>query len=240
MGIIIFNGESSEDYHIVVENTPDYDHPEKDYDVTHVPGRNGDIVVDNGSYKNTSRSYDIAFYDRTKPTFVSTAEGVAQWLHAPSGYARLEDTYEPEWYRMAYFVDSGDLTNLLDTAGRATISFKCKPQRFLKSGDIIHTIKTSGTTLRNPMAFTSLPIITVHGSGTGVLSIGDSTISITKITDGMIIDSELQDVYYNTTNLNGVIKFTNGVFPELTPNINTITFSGGITSLEVVPKWWTL
>ena len=55
MGIVIFNGISSKDLHIQVQTEPDYDFPEKDYNVTHVPGRNGDIVIDQGSWQNVSR-----------------------------------------------------------------------------------------------------------------------------------------------------------------------------------------
>ena len=59
MGVIIYNGISSEEFAIQVEHPPGYETPEKDYEVTHIPGRNGDIYVDKGSYKNASRSYDI-------------------------------------------------------------------------------------------------------------------------------------------------------------------------------------
>ena len=48
MGIIIFNGVSSMDLHTLVQHPPEYAFPEKDCEATHVPGRNGDIIVDTG------------------------------------------------------------------------------------------------------------------------------------------------------------------------------------------------
>ena len=41
MGVIIYNGVSSEEFAIQVEHPPGYETPEKDYEVTHIPGRNG-------------------------------------------------------------------------------------------------------------------------------------------------------------------------------------------------------
>ena len=53
------------------------------------------------------------------------------------------------------------------------------------------------------------------------------------------IDSELQDAYKGTTNCNSLVTLSNG-FPKLIKGENEISFSGGITSVEVIPKWWTL
>ena len=69
---------------------PGYETPEKDYEVTHIPGRNGDIYVDKGSYKNVSRSYDIAIGAENKD-FTIMANFISEWLNSASGYAKLED-----------------------------------------------------------------------------------------------------------------------------------------------------
>lgn len=238
MGIIIFNGEISSDYNIVVEHPPNYEYAERDYEVTHVPGRNGDVIIDEGSYKNVSQSYDIAFYRRNS-NFIDLASGVSQWLHAPSGYARLEDSYSPEYYRMAYYMEDGEFKNLLQVAGRATITFNCKPQRYLKSGELPHHI-ISNSGMLNPTTNNSEPKIIVHGSGKGVLNIGGSTIEITEIVNGMIIDSSKQDTYYENQNLNSKVIMHNYLYPTLVPGNNIIQISGGITSVEVIPRWWTL
>ena len=59
MGIIMFNGISSMDLHTLVQHPPEYAFPEKDCEVTHVPGRNGDIVTDTGTWKNVNRTYKL-------------------------------------------------------------------------------------------------------------------------------------------------------------------------------------
>lgn len=237
MGVIIFNGVSSKDYDIQVEHPPGYQTPARDYEVIHIPGRNGDLVIDNGSYQNVKRSYQIAIGDLEKD-FTSMANSIAEWLNSASGYARLEDSYEPEYYRMAMFQDEVSIENILQHAGRATIDFNCKPQRFFKSGENPLRL-SSPTTLFNPTRFHSLPCITVHGSGNGILGIGVYRISISNISGAIILDSDIQDAYYGTVNRNSDIMLSNG-FPELVPGENDITWEGGISYVEVIPRWWTL
>lgn len=167
MGIVIYNGVSSTEFAIQVEHPPIYEIPEKDYEVTHVPGRNGDIYVDKGSYQNASRSYDLAIGSEQRD-FAEMANCISEWLNSASGYARLEDSYEPEYYRLAAYKSGGTITNILEHAGRITVSFDCKPQRFLKSGEnplIIRQAKSG--LIRNPTGFTSLPVIKVYGTGKG-------------------------------------------------------------------------
>ena len=54
----------------------------------------------------------------------------------------------------------------------------------------------------------------------------------------MTIDSEFQDVYHGTTNCNQNVSINE--FPKIVSGNNYISFSGGITSLEIIPRWWTL
>ena len=142
MGIVVFNGISSQDLHIQVQTEPDYDFPEKDYEVTHVPGRNGDIVIDQGSWQNVSRKYNLAM-DAVKISYTEVASKLVQWLHSASGYARLEDSYEPDFYRMAMYKDSGSISNIYNKAGQIEVEFTCKPQRYFKSGEVADIFTTS-------------------------------------------------------------------------------------------------
>lgn len=244
MGVIIFNGKSSRDYGIVVETPPDHAWPEKDYDVVHVPGRNGDLLFDNGSYKNVARSYEVAL-GRRDGNFYEMVDRILTWLHSASGYARLEDSYEPEYYRLAAYREGQSLTNILGQAGRATITFDCKPQRYLKEGEEGRVFTSSGRSIWNPTLFTSFPLIkmTMTANTAAVLTVNNCTVSIAASTytnNTLCIDSELQDVYSGTSNKNSIITLNTGSFPVLSSGDNEISFSGGITKVEVVPKWWTL
>lgn len=235
MGVITFNNIESDTYGIQVEIPPSYTMPERDYEVIHIPGRSGDIVIDKKSYKNVPRIYRIAVGSHTE-SYDTQVQRISEWLHSASGYARLEDTYDPDVYRMAMYSEENEISNIYNQAGRTTITFNCKPQRFLKDGDYVIKI-TASRTIQNKTYQTALPIIDVKGTGEGILTINGNPIEISSIAGNITINSEIQDVYSHTINSNDKVIFSKG-FPILTPGGNTIEFSGGITSVEVTPKWW--
>ena len=236
MGIVMFNGTSSQDLHALVQTAPEYEFPEKDYSVTHVEGRNGDIVIDTGSWQNVPRTYNLAI-DTRKISYAEVASKLVQWLHSASGYARLEDSYEPDFYRMAIYKDSGSISNIYSKAGQIEISFNCKPQRYLKSGEV-SDLFTFNTEYRNPTDFPSKPKIVIHGSGSGTVKIGAYEITIFNILDGMTVDCEIQDTYKNDINCNSRVSIAE--YPKIIAGNNLISMSGGVTSIEITPRWWML
>lgn len=234
MGVIIFNNKSSADCRIQVAHPPGYAYPERDYTITHIPGRNGDIIQDNGCYKNVERTYEVSF-DAPDEDFATYANAVSAWLHSTTGYARLEDSYEPNYYRMAVYQESNIFENLYNQAGTATIVFECKPQRFLKTGDNIITIQNS-LTIMNPTGFEAYPLFKVTGTS-GVLTVNGNSITFSSIDDFVMLDCELQDAYKENINKNRTIS---GTFPVLKLGSNTIRWTGSISSVTMKPRWWTI
>ena len=234
MGVIIFNNKSSADCRIQVAHPPGYAYPERDYTITHIPGRNGDIIQDNGCYKNVERTYEVSF-DAPNEDFATYANAVSAWLHSTTGYARLEDSYEPNYYRMATYQESNIFENLYNQAGTATIVFECKPQRFLKTGDNTITIQNS-LTIMNPTGFEAYPLFKVTGTS-GVLTVNGNSITFSSIDDFVMLDCELQDAYKENINKNSTIS---GTFPVLKPGSNTIRWTGSISSVTMKPRWWTI
>ena len=234
MGVIIFNNKSSADCRIQVAHPPGYAYPERDYTITHIPGRNGDIIQDNGCYKNVERTYEVSF-DVPNEDFATYANAVSAWLHSTTGYARLEDSYEPDYYRMATYQESNIFENLYNQAGTATIVFECKPQRFLKTGDNIIAIQNS-LTIMNPTGFEAYPLFKVTGTS-GVLTVNGNSITLSSIDGFVMLDCELQDAYKENINKNSTIS---GTFPVLKTGSNTISWTGDISSVTMKPRWWTI
>ena len=234
MGVIIFNNKSSADCRIQVAHPPGYAYPERDYTITHIPGRNGDIIQDNGCYKNVERTYEVSF-DAPNEDFATYANAVSAWLHSTTGYARLEDSYEPNYYRMATYQESNIFENLYNQAGTATIVFECKPQRFLKTGDNTITIQNS-LTIMNPTGFEAYPLFKVTGTS-GVLTVNGNSITFSSIDGFVMLDCELQDAYKESVNKNSTIS---GTFPVLRSGSNTISWTGDISSVTMKPRWWTI
>lgn len=229
--MIWFDKQSSEDLGVYVESYPKRSIPKRKYETVSVPGRNGDILFSQDAFENETREYDI-YISAKDVKLHNVAHRVAQWLNRP-GYLRLEDTYEPDYYRMAYYTGGADIENYLDEFGRATISFSCLPQRFLKSGEYVMNI-TKNQYLINPSPYPAKPLIKVTGSGSGTLTIGEKTVNFVGLDSFLFVDSDLQDVYKNAVNQNS--KMT-GDFPVLEGK-SQITWTGGITAVQITPRWY--
>ena len=232
-----FGERRSPEFGICIEKCPSFAAAARNVEKMQIPGRNGDLLIDTGTYANTVQAYEIWFKNPSKNT-TQAAGDIALWLLGSRGYVRLEDSYDPDIYRMAIFAGPLDVQNWMLVRGRATLEFECKPQRFLKSGEHALEIAQSGQKLQNQW-MPALPLICLKGTGKGRLLVGGSTIEITGMSGGVTIDSDTQNAYDGTMNLNNNITVTGG-FPVLSHGETTVAFSGGITAVEVIPRWWTL
>lgn len=236
MGVIRFAGRNSSDLAVVVEYYPDYPAPARKQERVSVPGRNGDLLFAQAAYDNYTQIYDV-YLSAERPRLPRVAAAVADWLLSPSGYQRLEDTYMPEVYRMAAFAGPLDITNIFNRFGRAKLEFDCKPQKWLKTGERPINITASGQLLHNP-GQPALPLITVYGTGAGTITAGGVTVQIKSLDGSLTLDCDLQDAYKGTQNKNSTISAPE--FPTLPPGDSAVTWTGGITRAEVVPRWWIL
>lgn len=62
---------------------------------------------------------------------------IMEWLNSADGYAELTDTYDPEHYYEAVFVDGPEIANSWNKYGRAVVSFRCRPERFLSDAEVV-------------------------------------------------------------------------------------------------------
>lgn len=160
MGNLKFNGKSTEELGLVIQTPPSYTFPERDMSSVHVPGRNGDLYIDNKCYQNAERSYAIAKGFKPGTKLYANAQEILSWLTSANGkYVRLEDSYDNEVYRLAMFNNSNSFVNYFDEATSIDVTFKCKPQRFLKSGENTLHYEGSSVIIENITGYESLPSI---------------------------------------------------------------------------------
>lgn len=233
--MIVWAGIPSYTCNVVVERFPNQPGPSRRYEAVQVPGRNGDLLIDSGAYNNYTQNYEVYFNAEQYKT-PSGARAVREWLQKPIGYQRLEDSYDPEYFRMAYYSGPTEIENVMNLFGRSTISFICKPQRWRKDGQI-PVLYSSSVTLYNEL-FPALPLIKVSGNGAGNLYVGAYTVQISELDEYVMLDSELQDAYKDTQNKNSTISAA--AFPVLEPGENTISWDGDVTGVEITPRWWTI
>lgn len=236
----LFGGIASWNFGMYVERFPAQHASTRKKQTKSVAGRNGDLHLLQDAFSNYTQAYDCYFHGEL-PT-PETAHSIKAWLMASGAYQRLEDTYDPNHFRLASFTGPLNIDNILNKYGRCTVSFDCDPRSFLKSGERA-VVFTSVGRIFNSTVFTALPIIKVYGTAAGTVTVGTATVTINEITDPIILDCENQNAYSQTgegapENKNSNIKAI--PFPTLAPGENVISFSGGITKIEIIPRWWEL
>ena len=199
-----------------------------------IPGRNGDLIFETGSYKNRSGSASCFCLQEDVETAISSA---GRFLMSKKGYRRLETSDDPNHYWMARVENSPQIAMRLRTLAPFEISFDCKPQRFVKSGEN-SVVFTSNGSISNQYGQIALPLITLYGNGTGTLTIGNCIVEVKSLDGVLYLDSDTQNAYNNNGNQNMNINAPS--FPTLPDGETRIAFSGGIERIEIVPRWWEL
>ena len=199
-----------------------------------IPGRNGALIFDTGSYKNRIGSASCFCLQEDVEAAVSSA---GRFLMGGHGYRRLETSDDPDHYWMARVKNSPQIEMRLRVIAPFEIEFDCKPQRFLKSGENKTSFTASGS-ISNQYGQTALPLIALYGNGTGKLTIGSCIVEVKNLDRVLYLDSDTQNAYNDNGNQNMNVNAPS--FPTLPDGETQIAFSGGINRVEIVPRWWEL
>lgn len=238
MNSITYNGVTSQSLGIFVSRGSSFDAAAPDYVSYKIPGKNGDLQINNDRYMNIDVTYPVFI----PGGFPASVQAVRNWMRSADRYVELTDTYDTTHYRLARGKDVLAFSPTAENKGaNFQLVFDCKPQRFLKSGNSWKTL-ASGDVLDNPTPFVALPQFEVYNNTANATftvtnSLGTYTMTATAARASYtFIRTEIMNMYNGNTNLNHL--FT-GDFPVFAPGNNTITFSG-MGSLKVRPYWWEL
>jgi phage-related protein len=232
---IWIDGVSNKEAGVVMQGAVEISPAVPRVETVEIPGRNGDLHFWDGSYENRTATVGAYVY---QPDFVKTAfSRVNQWLLSSVGYRKLATDDDAEHYMLARVVNSADIATRIRRLAPFEIEFDCKPQRFLIAGDD-PIVVTSNKTIENPTIFASKPLYKINGSGSGVLTIGSHSLSISSIDGYVCYDAETQTAYKGTVNRNSAVSGSDGLPFEGGEQL--VNFSGGITSVEIIPRWWEL
>lgn len=232
-----FNGRSSDYYNVVVEKCPSYPVATRVVEHISIPGRSGDLIRDTGAYSNVDMVYSI-YYNGKSTSFQDVTRNVAQWLNGSSGYCRLEDTYDPNVYRMAVMSNYTEYRNFMNDFGRADVTFSCKPQRWLKSGETLQAVPLMAGTLYMENDYMDCYPIYAITENTSI-TIGGYELTVSNNSGKTIyIDSESEDCWSGSLTRNESAVLPNATVSSGTPTATRrIPFSlTGLTNVYLTYK----
>lgn len=230
---ITFGGDVVPAY---IASAPHIIRPTRKGTVTPIPGSSRELVEMEDAWESYDQPYSMFVGDGTPDSIQDALNNVARVLYK-TGLQVLLDDYEPDYFRLAYYQGPFDVENRYTRLGKFDITFRCRPERFLISGNEPITV-SSGDTLINPTAFAAKPLIHIEGSGSGTVTVAGTVMSFTGLVDFVNVDCDKMDVYRQPAeNKNNLMT---GEFPVLPSGENTISFTGGITSVTITPRYWVI
>lgn len=150
-----FGDYDSREFGVFITRDGVYNAPKRVYRQIQVPGRNGDLMLDEGRFENIDVTYPCLIYK----CFDANVEGLRNALLSHNGYVRIMDSYHPDEYRLGCFSEELSVVpKVLGDGGTFEVTFNCKPQRFLTGGEVVHKY-TEDASINNPTLFASKPLI---------------------------------------------------------------------------------
>ena len=216
---LTFDGEDSRDYGVYITGQAVFNAPEREVEMISIPGRNGQFALDKGRFENIEVTYPAGIFANTEADFAEAVSNFRNLLCSKRGYVRLQDEYHPDEYRMAIYKSGLELENVALKAGEFEITFDCKPQRYLTSGETAVTV-TNGGMITNPTLFDASPLLQL--SGYGKIAINGNQMSVNSGPLGNINVSSYAQTSMTSLSVPIQTQYANPGDP-ITVNVNLIT-----------------
>lgn len=135
MGLIFDGVDLEERFGVMVDGAGTWAVPKRDQELIHVPGRNGDLILDHGCWQNVNITYRFLIKDG----WIWKFDNFCHWLMEHKGYYELEDPERhPGVYRQAAITDEIRPTLWFrHRTGICEITFSCKPENYSYEGSSV-------------------------------------------------------------------------------------------------------
>lgn len=231
-----FNGTSTQSLGLLVTALNPYNSATRKVDKFTIPYRNGDLIIDSGTYENIRVGYEISVIRNT----MATCDAINDWLSGSQGYCILTDTYNPEIFRVGYMADSIEyVLTALYREGTSTIEFDCLPQKYLVSNQPMTFSSTADTTTDTTMSLSTVPTplnISLNGNTTQEGSSGKNVFDYKYWADNIPVYNGTKEVNGNSikitaTSNDAYTRYDSlaQYFPTVTPNTD-YTLSWNVVS----------
>ena len=219
---LIFNGINSKDLGIKIERHNNFSSPQRVVERIKVPGRTGEIIINDNSYENIIFEYEFIL-DCKGSDLASKSEQISNWLHNDYTYKTLTFSNSNKVYN-AVVINKIDISRMFKTFGKALVTFEAYEVSNTKERSILKVDTEAIYINNNTMPLK--PIIKVLGCGDCAININNQSITLKDLEGQIIIDCYNMDCYKEENDK--IINCNNkmyGMFPTLEVGENKITVS---------------
>lgn len=223
MHYCIFKDIDSRELGIYMERCPERISPKRRDETFTIPGRHGNLTTTDGAFETYIRSAEFIVKDEKRIDEICAHFKGSGWLIFDS---------EPDRKYKARVANQVEFSHIILHFKRFVVEFEVQPFAYDVCEQTI--VKAGPFSIFNMGTAEAEPIITIYGSGTITLYVNNQSIVLKEITSNITIDSEMQNVYSDSTSMNNRMS---GDFPILSLGENYITWLGNVTRLEIQPNW---
>ncbi|WP_233551643.1 phage tail protein [Lactobacillus sp. ESL0230] len=244
---LIFNNKSSTDLGILIKYPFDPVHAVPDIDLTHIKGRSGDFIQDNGSYQNVTETFNCIVERPLNYTQFEWERELVDWLIAPEvngkrQYQYLQFEIDPEYAYNAIVQTMPQFTSDENCPNLATgqLTFYCEPYLYRVNGINYIDLPENGVVF-NSETRVAIPNWHFVANGSFVLNVNDLNYQFDNMNGEFWLNGDTGDTYdAKGTLYNNQTHFPNLLPPELPVGENRISIKaadGVITRAEYMPRW---
>ena len=222
MNYFIFNGENSKDKGIIITKMPPISKPAKRVEKIIIPGKNGVLHQDEGTYETVLIQIQCAVVEKCN------IKEIVSWLN---GTGELILSNDPDIFYNAHIINQIDYTSIVNLIHEFPLELELQP--FSHSIEKYKKVYSTGNDhiFNIPDATaTMLPYIKVVGSGQINLTINNETM-ILNVNEYIELDCELLIAHKNFESADTAVS---GNYFKLLPGLNEINILGNYTKLEII------
>ena len=130
----------------------------RDYTLVSIPGRSGDVYLDNGRYKNVDFTLQLGFKNRSNMPTSRQIDRVLEWLCGLSGYVTYIESFRENQYTKATITDIGTVQRLSPRLSSMSLKINRLPYWYDLDGAVAIPMTSFPMTFRNPTQETAEPI----------------------------------------------------------------------------------
>ena len=215
---VIYNGVDSRTLGVAVEKLPDLHRAPENVNLIQIDGRDGRLEDDEGTSDVYSDTMKINCFGVPLSTVYNWLSGAGWLISSDEPDRRIWVSLHPQIKNARFRTQ-----NCYDTL---TVSMYCQPYRYFNPDPDPAVITSSPGQVDNPGTQRSLPVITIRASGTISVLFGLYQMDFEELTDGIIVDCEMQECF-NLDRSELMNSYANmDDFPTLEPGVNYVQWSG--------------
>ena len=224
---VIRNNQNPKNLGFALVGRPSIPSADKKYETIEVEGRDGALTKFIG-YQDLkfSLKFNILFQSDIK-----------QKLREIKGLLSVAKTLafddSPNFFYKIKRCQISDTETIIKQSGVFSVEFIADPFEF-ESSSVLEYENPSNLLIRNNTTYFSQPVLKIFGQGNIKLYVNDELVEVKNINEGIVIDSEMQEAYYNNDNINHQML---GDFPIFGIGENKIRTEGNIDKIEILPNW---